>query len=278
MKKMTLNNGVEIPIFMLGTNIQNKHLLKEVVYAALNEGCRAFDTSPNYQSGAWLGEILQCAMSDLGLKREELFIQTKLDWKDMISNRVEKAFSEMLKTMRLTYVDAYVMHWPQPDTFVESYHTMEMLYHGGATRAIGVSNFLIRHWLKLFDSNITVIPQVNQIELHPLRTCDELLEFCKIKGIVTESYSPICKMVPELKNNKLLLELSHTYDCSVPQLILAWHICKGLIPINKTTKPLRIRENMTCMEINLSAEDIARIDALDRGYKLIVESFGCPGF
>ena len=118
---MTLNNGVEIPIFMLGTNIQNKHLLKEVVYAALNEGCRAFDTSPNYQSGAWLGEILQCAMSDLGLKREELFIQTKLDWKDMISNRVEKAFSEMLKTMRLTYVDAYVMHWPQPDTFVESY-------------------------------------------------------------------------------------------------------------------------------------------------------------
>lgn len=277
-KHVKLNNGNKMPMFIFGTNMLSKQMLYDVVKKALEEGCRAFDTAPNYPSSVWLGEIFRDLLIELNIKREELFIQTKLDWLDMQNNRIHDSFYEMLKTMQLEYVDSYVMHWPQPDTYVSSWKEMEKLYKKGLVKNIGTCNFLLRHWDIFFRSDIEIVPQINQIELHPLRTCENLVDFCSSKGIVTQSYSPLCKMLQPIKESLVLKELSFKYKCTIPTLILAWHICRGVVPINKTTKSSRIVDNITCLSLNLENEDVLKISKLNQDYKLIVESIACPGF
>lgn len=275
---VTLNNGVKMPMFIVGTNMQSKEQLRAIVREALRLGCRAFDTAPNYSSGKWLGELINEEIGDLDVKREELFIQSKLDWNAMIAGKEEEYLDEALRVMNLEYLDSWVVHWPQPDSFISSYKKMERIYKTGKVKCIGTCNFHLRHWRKLFDAGIDVIPQINQIELHPLRTCVEEVAFCNEKGIATQSYSPICKMLPPVRDNKLLHDMAEKHECSIPQLILAWHISRGLTPINKTTKPSRIADNLKCLEIKLSREDVDAINSLNQNYKLIVESIACPGF
>ena len=278
LNEIILNNGVLMPFFFVGTNLPDKETLEKVVRHALSIGCRAFDTSLNYVSSAWLGEVLKNTLSEYGLSREDLFLQSKLDWNWMISNKVEESLQRNLESLGVEYLDAWIMHWPQPETYIESYKTMEVIYKQGKVRSIGVSNFLMRHWETLCSSGITITPQINQIELHPLRTCDELVSFCEEKGIATQSYSPLCKMIPAIKDNQLLCKLAKKYNCSLAQLIIAWHKGRKLVPINKSSKPKRLEENMKGMFIELSNEDAMAISSLNQNYKLIIESFACPGF
>lgn len=273
-----LNNGVQMPMFIIGTNMQTKDQLRDIVKAALHAGCRAFDTAPNYASGQWLGELINEEISDLGIKRKELFIQSKLDWHAMLAGKEAEFLDKTLKIMGLDYLDSWVMHWPQPDTFVKSYKKMKVIYNSGMVKCIGTCNFHIRHWNKLMESNIEVLPQINQIELHPLRTCVDEVNFCKEHNIATQSYSPICKMMKPVKDNEVLNEIATQHNCSVPQLILAWHISRGVAPINKTTKPSRIADNLKCLDIKLLPEEVEHINSLNQNYKLIVESIACPGF
>lgn len=276
--KVTLNNGVAMPMFIVGTNMQSKEQLRAIVNESLRLGCRAFDTAPNYNSGKWLGELINEEIAELGIKREDLFIQSKLDWNAMLAGKEDEYLDNAMKVMKLDYLDSWVMHWPQPDTFTRSYKKMEKALKSGRVKAIGTCNFHIRHWCKLLNSGIEIVPQINQIELHPLRTCIEEVDFCNKHGIATQSYSPVCKMLPPVSENKELRDMAVRYGCSVAQLVLAWHISRGLCPISKTTKPHRIADNLRCLEIRFSREDITAINTLNRDYKLIVESIACPGF
>lgn len=276
--QVKLRDGGRLPSIMLGTNGMEYSTLHDVCIAAYNEGCYAFDTAPNYKSGQFLGKVIKSLNNEFGIKREQLFIQTKLDWKDQMNGKVEEAVLKSLNILGLEYIDSYLMHWPYPKTFVQDWKLLEKFHHDGLVRYIGTCNYRERHWKMLLDSDIEIIPHINQIEIHPLRTCNTLLEFCKKNSIVTQAYTPICKMLPPIAENATLLSLSEKYKCSIPQLVLAWHIHRGIIPINKTTKPTRIKENFSCTEIHIDIDDIDKITSLNEDYKFMVESWGCPGF
>lgn len=276
--RIKLSNGVSIPVVMVGTNGMDYLILKSVVTAAISRGFFAFDTAPNYISEIYLGRVIKELMLEYGYVREDFFVQTKLDWKDQINNNVEGAFKLSLERLGLEYVDSYLMHWPYPDYYIKNWRQMEEFYISGEAKSIGVCNFRERHWSCFFSSDIKVIPHISQIEIHPLRTCTTLLEFCKSKGIVTQAYSPICKMIPQIRDNELLNQLSLKYTCSIPQLILKWHMQRGCVPISKSTNPLRLISNLDCFSLEISEEDMNYINTLNQDYKFMIESWGCPGF
>lgn len=267
------------PKILVGTNSMSQEALMHSVKAQLKFGLAAFDTAPNYKSEGKLGKIIQDAVEKQNARREDFFIQTKLDCIDQINNNVEGAFYKSLKETGLEYLDSYLMHWPYPDTFVDDWKILEKLYKHGLVRNIGVCNFRERHWKKLLDSNIEILPHINQIEIHPLRTCDELLSFCKDRNISVQAYSPICKMLPPISENKILQSLSEKYGKSIPEIILAWHIHRGVAPITKSSKPSRLTQNInSALTLSLSTDDLNSITALNENYKFFVESWGCPGF
>lgn len=276
--QLSLSNGCHLPQVMMGTNGMDFDTLLSICKAAVDNACNAFDTAPNYVSEQYLGDVIKRLGSEYGINRDQLFIQTKLDWKDQMNKCVEGAFYNSLNRLGLEYIDSYLMHWPYPDTFVSDWKILEKLYKSGVVKSIGTCNFLQRHWDKLLASNIEILPHINQIELHPLRTCDDLLAFCKKHNILTQAYTPICKMLPPIKDNKVLNDLSEKYQTSVPKLILAWHVSRGVVPITKSTKPRRVKDNLSCVELNISSKDLTLITSLNEDYKFMVESWGCPGF
>lgn len=276
--QLSLSNGCHLPQVMMGTNGMDFDTLLSICKAAVDNACNAFDTAPNYVSEQYLGDVIKRLGSEYGINRDQLFIQTKLDWKDQMNKCVEGAFYNSLNRLGLEYIDSYLMHWPYPDTFVSDWKILEKLYKSGVVKSIGTCNFLQRHWDKLLASNIEILPHINQIELHPLRTCDDLLAFCKKHNILTQAYTPICKMLSPIKDNKVLNDLSEKYQTSIPKLILAWHVSRGVVPISKSTKPGRVKDNLSCVELNISSEDLTLITSLNEDYKFMVESWGCPGF
>jgi len=278
MENFCLSNSVKIPSTVLGTNYMDYPRLKEVVKAAFQSGCFALDTSPNYASEKLLGRILKELEEELGIKREQYFIQTKLDWNAQIEGRVVESFENSLNVLGLGYIDSYLLHWPYPDFFVKDWKTLENLYESGATKSIGVCNFRFRHWEELFKSDIRILPHINQIEIHPYRVCEELIKFCENYSIVTQAYSPTCSMIEPIVNDDILNQLANKYNVSLVQLILKWHNQRGIIPVSRSTNPLRVVQNFDIENFRISHSDMCLINSLDRDYKYIVESYGCPGF
>jgi methylglyoxal/glyoxal reductase len=273
-----LSNGVELPPFVLGTNYMEYPVLKQAVKASLKAGCFAFDTAPNYVSEKILGRILRELQDELGISRETYFVQTKLDWNSEISGKVLDSFDHSLKILELEYIDSYLIHWPYPDFYVKDWLILEQLYDSGRVRSIGVCNFHRRHWDILLNSDIRILPHINQIELHPLRICKDLVEYCGSLGIITQAYSPTCSMIKPIIEDEILNQLASKYNVSLVSLILRWHYQRGIIPVSRSTNPDRILANFNIGGFLISDSDVDLINGLDMDYKFIVESFGCPGF
>lgn len=277
-ESFTLSNGVRVPKIIVGTNGIDYETLKTICLAAMQTGQIAFDTAPNYVSEKHLGKVIHELINDYGFKREDFFIQSKLDWNAQKDGKVLSAVQQSLRTLGIEYLDSYLMHWPYHETFINDWKTMEKIYNDGLVRTIGVCNFRERHWLKLIDSNPSIIPHMSQIEIHPFRNCSSLLEYCTSLGVLSQAYTPLLKMKPKLRENKILLQLAAKHGTSVPHIVLKWHIDRGVIPVTKSTKPHRVEENTKCLDIHLSPEDTTLINSLDEDYKFMLESWGCPGF
>ena len=268
-----------LPKILIGTNALDYATLSNTISVLKGETIIALDTSPNYQTERTIGSILSELRKEKEFNREEFFIQTKLEFIDQCKGQVEKAFYKSLSLLGVEYIDSYLMHWPNPDTFVDDWKILEKIYKQGLVRNIGVCNFRLRHWRKLFDSNIEILPHINQIEIHPLRTCDKLLDFCNTYGINTQAYSPICKMIAPIRDNIILNQLANKYHISIPELILAWHVSRGVSPITKSSTPVRVKNNIeSALSISHELKDISAISSLDIDYKYFLESWGCPGF
>lgn len=268
-----------MPEIFIGTNGMLYDDLYQISIKLADFGTVAFDTAPNYKMERVVGKIVKNCTSSGMLKRDNFFVQTKLDCIDQINNNVEKAFYTSLEETGLEYLDSYLMHWPYPDTFVKDWKVMEKLNKQGLVRYIGVCNFRERHWRKLLSSNPEIMPHINQIEIHPLRTCDALIDFSKKHDISIQAYSPLCKMIPSIAENNLLINLSKKYHVSIPEIVLAWHISRGVSPITKSSKLNRLIKNITsALSLSIETEDINSISSLNRDYKFFVESWGCPGF
>src|SRR3712207_5959475 len=256
-----LNNGVAIPQFGFGVFQVRPGETVQVVRAAFDAGYRHIDTAQMYRNEEGVGR----ALAESGLPREEVFITTKLDNSRHGLDEAGRALDESLRRLGTDYVDLYLIHWPRPaaDRYVETWKGFEKLLADGRARAIGVSNFTVRHLTRLAEETDTV-PAVNQDELHPRLAHAELREYHRAHGIATEAWSPLAKG-GELLQDATLLDLARAHGRTPAQIVLRWHIQLGNIVFPKSSRPERMRENIDVFDFELSAEEMAAIDALNTG-------------
>ena len=260
--KVKLVNGIEMP--WLGLGVHRAGSGSEVLAAikcALQAGYRSIDTATYYQNEHRVGE----AIHESGIQREEIFLTTKVWNSDQGYHSTINVFEESLDKLQTNYLDLYLIHWPQTGTTFETWKAMEELYEKGLIRAIGVCNFLIPHLKRLME-NSRIKPMVNQFEFHPELVQPELLQFCQDNQIQPEAWRPIMKgRVNELP---LFQELATKYQKSAVQIVLRWDVQKGVVTIPKSVTPERIIHNADIFNFEISAEDIARIDALNRNARM----------
>lgn len=257
--KLKMNNGREIYQFGLGV-WQGGAETKDAVLAALKAGYRHIDNAAIYKNEEAVGE----AIRESGIKREELFITTKLWNQDMRDHKVEEAFELSLKKLGLDYVDLYLIHWPVKGEYINSYKIMEKLYESGKTKAIGVSNFKTHHLQDLLD-NTSIVPAVNQMEFNPQMQDNEILNMCREKGIVFEAWSPLGSGAC-LKDDTIM-EIGKKYNKSVAQVIIRWILQKGIVVFPKSVNEGRIKENADVFNFELSADEVKIIDNLNKNLR-----------
>jgi diketogulonate reductase-like aldo/keto reductase len=257
-----LYNGVEMP--WLGLGVHRAGSGSEVVAAiqcALQADYRSIDTATYYQNEHRVGE----AIAESGIPRDEIFLTSKVWNTDQGYRSTIEVFESSLEKLQTSYLDLYLIHWPQPGTIFETWRAMEELYDKGQIRAIGVCNFLITHLKRLME-NSRIKPMVNQFEFHPELVQPELLNFCRENQIQPEAWRPIMK--GRVNEIELLQELAEKYQKSPVQIVLRWDIQKGVVTIPKSVTPERIISNADVFDFELSAEDVARIDALNRNARM----------
>ncbi len=259
-----LNNGVEMPQLGFGVWQVPDDEAERAVATALEAGYRSVDTAAIYGNEEGTGKAIAAS----GIPREEIFVTTKLWNSDQGYDSTLRAFDASLAKLGLEYVDLYLIHWPTParGKFVDSYKAFEKLHAAGRIRAIGTSNFLPEHLERLI-AETSVIPAVNQIELHPHLQQHAAREYHAEQGIATEAWSP-------LGQGKGLLEvpaivaIAQKHNRTPAQIVLRWHLQLGNVVIPKSVTPSRIRENIEVFDFSLDDEDLAAISALNEDRRL----------
>ncbi len=259
-----LNNGVEMPQLGFGVWQVPDDEAERAVATALEAGYRSIDTAAAYGNEEGTGK----GLASSGIAREDLFVTTKLQNGDQGYDSTLRAFDASLKKLGLDYVDLYLIHWPMParGKYIDTYKAFEKLQADGRVKSLGVSNFLPEHLEKLIDAT-SVIPAVNQIELHPHLQQSAIREFHAEQGIATEAWSP-------LGQGKGLLEvpaivaIAQKHGRTPAQVVLRWHLQLGNVVIPKSVTPSRIKENIDVFGFTLDTEDIAAISALNENRRL----------
>ena len=259
MKSYTLNNGVSIPVLGFGTwKAENGEVAYQAVLEALKAGYRHIDTAAIYQNEESIGR----AIRDSGISRQEIFVTTKLWNTNHSYEEARQAFEESMEKLGLDYLDLYLIHWPNPKPLRENdewktrnaevWRAMEDLYQEGKIRAIGVSNFLPHHLDALLET-ARVIPAVNQVRLAPGVYQEEVVAYCREKGILLEAWGPFGQ--GELFDKKEVQEIATKHGKSVAQIALAWSLAEEFLPLPKSVTASRIQSNLDCFGIELSKEE-----------------------
>jgi 2,5-diketo-D-gluconate reductase A len=260
---VTLHDGIEIPQLGFGVFQVPPDETQEVVEQALEAGYRHVDTAAAYGNEPGVGAALAAA----GLPREDVFVTTKLWNSQQGYDSTLAAFETSLERLGLDQVDLYLIHWPVPsqDRFVETWRAFERIYEEGRARTIGVSNFRIED-LERLEVETGTRPTVNQIELHP-RFQQRELHACHARhGVATEAWSPLAQGA--LLDDEAIGEIAERHGKTHAQAILRWHLQLGNVVIPKSVTPERIRENLDIFDFELSDEEMAVFERLDRGERI----------
>lgn len=260
-----LSNNIEIPVVGFGTwQTPNDEVGYNAVKTALEVGYRHIDTASIYGNEVSVGK----AIKDSGVKREDIFLTSKL-WNDKHGyEETLEAFEESLDRLGTDYLDLYLIHWPNPLAFRDcweqknagSWKAMEELYEAGKIKAIGISNFWIHHVEALLKT-AKIVPMVNQIRICPGDLDTELIDYCTDKGILLEAYSPLG--TGKAFGVKVLEDIADKYETTVAKVCLRWSLQHGFLPLPKSVTPSRIEDNTDLFGFDLSVEDMAQIDELD---------------
>ena len=256
MKAYTLNNGVSIPVLGFGTwKAENGEVAYQAVLEALKTGYRHIDTAAVYKNEESVGR----AIRDSGIPRQEIFVTTKLWNTNHSYEEARQAFEQSMEKLGLDYLDLYLIHWPNPKPLRENdawktrnaevWRAMEDLYQEGKIRAIGVSNFLPKH-LNALLKTARIVPAVNQVRLAPGVYQEEVVAYCKEKGILLEAWGPFGQ--GELFDKKGVQEIAAKHGKSVAQISLAWSLAEEFLPLPKSVTASRIQSNLDCFGIELS--------------------------
>ncbi|HEX6714629.1 MAG TPA: aldo/keto reductase [Thermoleophilaceae bacterium] len=257
-----LNNGNSIPQLGFGVFQIPPAETAEAVERALAVGYRHIDTAEMYGNEREVGEGIRAA----GVDRADVYVTSKLNNGFHEPDAARRAFDGTLEALGSDYVDLFLIHWPLPTLyggdFVSTWKVLEEAGAGGRARSIGVSNFQVDHLQRLIDE-CDVVPAVNQIELHPYFQNREVASFCEQNEIAVEAWSPIAQ--GDVLDDPVVNEIADSVGRSAAQVVLRWHVQKRYIVFPKSTTPERIEENFRLFDFELSGEQMARIDELDRG-------------
>jgi len=265
MEYVTLNNGVRMPIEGYGVfQIQDPDQCEQCVSDALEVGYRLFDTASSYFNEDAVGNAIRKS----SISREELFVTTKLWVQDTGYENTLKAFKTSLRKLRLDYLDLYLIHQPFGD-YYNSWRAMEKLLKEGRIRAIGVCNFSQERLVDLYMNN-EITPAINQIEIHPFYQQQSAINIMKEYQVQPEAWGPLSEGQKDIFKNKVLEGIGNKYDKTVAQVILRWHIQRGVVVIPKTVHKERMIENRQIWDFELNEKDMHTISAMDIGYSEII--------
>ena len=260
-----LKNGVKIPCMGFGTwRLENNQKSIDIIKTAIDCGYRHIDTAFSYQNEKAVGK----AVRDSGLKREQLFVTSKLNNPSHGYENTLKEFNQTMTNLDIDYLDLYLIHWPRPLQFRNnwkevnegSWKAFEELYEAGKVRAIGVSNFLQHHIEPIVEKS-SIGPMVNQLELHPQYVQRDTVKYCKDNDMVIEAWSPLIK---GQFDNPILLEIANKYNKSVAQVLLRWSLQHNFLPLPKSSSADRMKENADVFNFELSSEDIEAMKELEK--------------
>lgn len=259
----TLNDGRRIPQLGLGVWQVPDADAARVVHTALEVGYRSIDTAAIYGNERGVGAGIRAS----GVRREEVFLTTKLWNARQGYDETLIAFDRSLGRLNVDYVDLYLIHWPLPsiDKYVATWKAFIRLRDEGRAKSIGVSNFQPAHLQRLIDET-GVTPALNQVELHPLFHQRAVREFDRKHGIATESWSPLGQ--GRLVGNEVLQSIAAAHGRTLAQVILRWHLQNDLIVIPKSVTPARLRENFSVFDFSLTPQEMQQIEALDTGGRI----------
>jgi len=283
---LTLNNGVEMPALGLGVFQTPPEETRAAVEAALSAGYRHIDTAAAYGNERQVGEALRSS----GLDRSEVFLETKIWISDYGYDKTLHGFDKSARKLGVDQIDLLILHQALPSDFdatLEAYQALETLLGDGKVRAIGVSNFMVEHLTTLLERT-TVIPAVNQIEIHPYFQQKDVQTLDAEHGIVTQAWSPIGGITfyrdgqhGSTLQDPVIGDIAQAHRKTPAQVMLRWHLQQGRSVIPKSTKPERIAENIDVFDFELATEELAAIDALDTGQRggpepesITLENFG----
>jgi 2,5-diketo-D-gluconate reductase A len=255
---ITLNNGVTIPQIGFGVFQIPEAETAAAVTSALEAGYRSIDTAAIYRNESGVGAALKAA----GLPRDELFVTTKVWNNDQGYDETLRAFDASIARLGLDRLDLYLIHWPTPKRgrYPDTWRALEKLLADGRVRAIGVSNFLPEH-LRAVAALGGTVPAVNQIEVHPALQQRDAQEAGAELGVATEAWSPLAQAA--VLSDPAVLRIATDHDRTPAQVVLRWHVQQGRIVIPKSVTPSRIRENLRIFDFELTAAELAAIDALE---------------
>ena len=259
---LSLNQGGTIPQLGYGVFKVPPDTAETAVGQALAAGYRSIDTAMIYRNETGVGAAIAHAEID----RDALFVTTKLWNDDQGYDSALRAFDASLQRLGLDHVDLYLIHWPRPaqDRYLDSWRALERLAAEGRARAIGVSNFPIAHLERLLGET-AIVPAVNQIELHPALPQEELHAYHRAHGIVTEAWSPLAQGALDALP---IAAIAARHGRTPAQVVLRWHMQRGVVAIPKSVTPSRIAENIDIFDFALDEDDMARLRRLDTGRRL----------
>ena len=263
-----LSNDILIPKLHFGTfRIQDEAVAVHATLEALNVGYRAIDTAAGYDNEKGVGKAIAAS----GLKREDIFVTTKLRNPDQGYDSTMRAFDVSMKKLGLDYLDLYLIHWPSKNDYIPSWKAFEVLYKEGRIRAIGVSNFMPEHLDRLANET-DLSPAVNQFEVHPYLWQKKTIDYCRAHNIVIEAYAPLMTG-GEVLQDATVLALAKKYAKTPAQIILNWLNCEDIVVIAKSTTDSRILENSQIFDFKLDKEDMAKMQALECGRRIYPDPY-----
>ena len=262
---LTLNTGAEIPQLGIGVFKVDDDECERVVSDALELGYRHIDTAMIYRNEAAVGR----AIANSGIPRDELFVTTKIWNSDQGKDTTAAALETSLELLGLDSVDLYLIHWPAPlrEKYVETWLALEELAAAGRTKAVGVSNFEPEHLENILEAG-SVVPAINQVELHPAFQQRAVRHVGEPHGIITEAWGPLGQGKYDLAELPGLGELATKHGKTIQQIVLRWHIQEGVVVFPKSVRKERMAENLDIFDFELDANDMNTMVAMDSGRRV----------
>jgi diketogulonate reductase-like aldo/keto reductase len=261
-------NGNQMPMLGLGTfRVENDDTCKEAVKHAIESGYRSIDTAKVYGNEEQVGQGIKEGLESTGLNREDIFVTSKLFFEDFGRENVAQAYETSIQKLGLDYLDLYLVHWPGTNeaVMIDTWKGMEDLYKDNRVKNIGVSNFNPDHFEALL-AQVSIKPVINQVEFHPYFTQEKLRKYLEAQNIYMESWSPF--MNAQILNDETLNEIGKEVNKTAAQVIIKWNMQHNVVVIPKSVTSSRIEENIDVFDFELSADQMKRIDDLNKDQRI----------